>query len=256
MTSEPADDWPIDDGGYRVTAADLEFLGLDDAGVRAMMSRLAPLGMSPARFELFIEQLQRALSLDEITYVDVRLKGSAADFFSGKHKPLPSTKADLQRYFEKETDVLPDSLQIDELAERIASLWPTEEKGSRPSHRMFDLMHSLLGDLHPHSDYDIQVSSDELVDRATAYANIGTNQLFSMEDEYYHYIDPRYYPHICPALLNWASLQTKRLNGRHVDIVVFPSGGPDRLRDDSVADPRENTAQRFARSEWRLNPHG
>jgi hypothetical protein len=96
--------------------------------------------------------------------------------------------------------------------------------------RPFDAYHK-LGITRHGSDYDIQVSSDSLVDRARA--KLG---LLGLDDEYdirhptYRFIKKSLIYDIAPNLTNWATLQTDILL-RIVTIAAFPGSGPARIDD-------------------------
>lgn len=131
---------------------DCEFLDISPDQVEAWANREAPLGMTPTEFREFSKSLYDALAREGLAPadLDLRLQGSSARFFSGEHKSLP---------LESELLDNPEALaQMD--------IWFGEDQ-NRPLRRPFDSMHRLGLEDEP-SDYDIQISSDSMVEHAVA----------------------------------------------------------------------------------------
>ncbi len=221
---------PVDDSGYQVTTADCDFLGITPDAVAHWASREAPLGMSPEQFTQFRAALYDGLAADGIRpdQVDIRLKGSASNFFSGLHKTLP-TEAELQAH--------------NPAAAELFRQWRGDAP-TNPLRRPFDSMHRLGLDPAP-SDYDIQISSGAMTARAEA-----------IRQEYFPdepLIDPDYgYVNEDLAQLTFRDLYARAdeltaLLGREVVPVLFPEGGPP---DTSAT----GISSHFRPDDWRIEP--
>lgn len=225
--SKPNDPLPsLDDGkGYVATSSDLDFLGLAQADVVDLVRRERPLGMSRENYSWFCRTLFYALRRDGVTKADVRLQGSSAHFYSGWHKSMPE--------FEKEAmfDLLasrsPERPEVEE-AERISQTlraqWP--DPNNRPFRRPFDVMH-LVGLEEAPSDYDVQISSDQMMGilRDDLEFEGLDPDLMMVEDARYKFVKRGYAEYAFLFTSQWASRATVRL-GRPVTWVLFPSAGP------------------------------
>ncbi|WBQ07308.1 hypothetical protein [Kribbella sp. CA-293567] len=145
--------WPRDDSGYSIARRDLEFLRIDPRHVRWMLTGKSPMGLTPRLYQQFAGELLNALDQDRIkaSQVDIRLKGTAAGFFSGLRKTLP-TEAELAGQ--------PDAL------ERMREWFGSDER--RPLRRPYDAMYRLGLEPEP-SDYDLDINSTAAVRVARAY---------------------------------------------------------------------------------------
>ncbi|MCP9273838.1 hypothetical protein [Mycolicibacterium arenosum] len=218
---------PSDDSGYRVQPRDCEFLDISPEEVEAWATRRAPLGMTPAEFTEFNESMFGALVSEGIDTndLDVRLQGSSANFFSGEHKSLP-LRSELADYPEA-------AAQMDR--------WLGDDT-DRPLRRPFDSMHRLGLDDEP-SDYDLQISSDSMVDACQRHweANGSHGDLVNPK---YGFINKRVFQDLFPALWAWADDWSER-TGRPVVPALFPSSGPP---DTSSA----GVSSHFRDTDWRL----
>ncbi|WP_433592832.1 toxin glutamine deamidase domain-containing protein [Nocardia sp. CA-145437] len=199
--------WPTDPvTGYEVQPRDLEFLGLTHEQVEAWMAREAPLGMTPETYREWRTSLLEALHRDGIDTqgVDIRLRGSAADFFSGVHKKLPT---------------------LEELAdhpEARAKLqeWLGEDP-SRPLSRPYDSMYKL--GLEEPSDFDINISSNAMFERARAsWDPAGYVGELSKD---HGYLNKKLIEDEYPHLDSWAKEWSAR-TGRDMSYAVFDGTGP------------------------------
>ncbi|MFE6862792.1 hypothetical protein [Nocardia sp. NPDC057668] len=199
--------WPVDPmTGYEIKPRDLEFLGLTSEQVHAWMAREAPLGMTPEIYGDWRTSLLEALHRDGVDTraVDIRLRGSGADFFSGAHKQLPT---------------------LEELAgqpEAQARLreWLGEDL-DRPVSRPYDSMYKL--GLEEPSDFDLNISSHEMFDRAAA---VWDPELFEGQLSKDHgYLNKSLITAEYPHLLRWAEEWSARL-GREMSYAVFTGTGP------------------------------
>ena len=215
----------IDDGfGYRVRQSDLDFLQISSDAINSWHSRICPLGMSASQFSYFLETLEQALARDAIASVDVRLQGSAAHFFSGHHKEMPWRREDLVEEFRKNRRRVPAGFEIDEAEATMLRQWP---EPTRPKRRPFDAMFRL--GLDRPSDVDLQIASDEIVDRARQRITaLGIRpERLTVHSEHYAFVRKDLVEATCPSLHLW-SMHTSDVLRRNVTVAVFSSGGPPR----------------------------
>ena len=88
-------DPPICDGsGYRVRERDLRFLQIEPGQLELWRRGVAPLGVSTRQYDGLRAALAAALDREHLSSqdCDVRIQGSAARFFSGAHKVLPTSR--------------------------------------------------------------------------------------------------------------------------------------------------------------------
>jgi hypothetical protein len=247
MTSEPDVEMPSDGHGYRVTSRDLSLLSVSPSQVLAWRDRRHPLGMSQQRFGVFVSDLRSAIALDGLSMVDVRLQGSSARFFSGAHKPMPVDRDDIAEEIVRENG-FPETTRLDDAEAALNYWWPDPD--NRPRRRPFDVMHK-LGFTREPSDYDIQVSSEELRRRAEEYIH-GlrlTRTKIRVDNPDYGFIRKEIYLRICPALLNWSTIQTEDI-GRKVSLACFDENGPAELTGDDAS-----KSSHFREDDWRLVAH-
>jgi hypothetical protein len=215
----------IDDGrGYRVQVEELAFLRLGFEDMRAFCARRLPLGFTEPMFNQFVASLQVALKADALPGCDVRLQGSSANFFSSEFKPMPWHRADVFDVFRTERHRLPLPEELDSIESLLEEGWPGAQ--ARPMRRPFDSLRRVGIARYP-SDYDIQLSSDDLVLRAgDAVRALGIPVDKSRVDHPdYDFIRKDIFEQICPALWIWSLLQSDVL-GRSVTIAAFGSAGP------------------------------
>lgn len=226
-----AADWTIaDDNGYEVLPAHLEFLGLTADALANMKRHSCPLGMADEDYLVFCRTLSVALQRDSVSKLQIRLQGSSARFFSGYHKEMPWSRGEIIELFRTGRGKVPTTAQdVDSIEQMIASVWP--HTNPRPIRRPFDSMFRLGIDRYP-SDYDIQISSDEVLTKAKAHlykigADINDDTLFH---EKYRFVRKDLIEAVCPRLTRWALRQSTRLK-RGVTIAAFPSDGPPKTND-------------------------
>lgn len=164
--------------------------------------------MTPTEFKQFSSSLYDALSRDGFAPqdLDVRLQGSSARFFSGEHKWLP-TESELAAHPE---------------AQARANSWFGDDD-NRPLRRPFDSMYRLGLDDEP-SDYDIQISSDSMVE-ACRERWIADGSRENFVHPKYGFISKRTFEKMFPSLWEWAEEWTVQ-TGRPVVPALFPSAGP------------------------------
>lgn len=209
----PARGWPTDPRtGAPLSERDLEFLQWRP---EHWMRGEAPLGMTPTDYQQWRSSLLDVLGREGVPpdAVDVRLLGSGSEGFSGPHKPMWS-QADQQ---------IAGNL---EAQSRLAQ-WVGDDPdrlGSRP----FDSGYRLGVD-EP-SDYDINLSSDEMVARARElWEQRGRpGDLFSGAHQY---VNKEIAAEAFPGLDAWRRQWSEQLGpasgvGRDMSWAVFPSSGP------------------------------
>ena len=218
-SSDPMRDWPTDDSGYRVSEEDLKFLGLDAEQVGWWQHFEAPLGMTPEQFKEFTGTLNDALTKDglDASQVDIRLQGSSAQFFSGPHKFFPTELSLAEQ---------PDALA------RLREWMGDRAEADRPTRIPFDTMERLgvrdaEGQLAPLSDYDIQLSSDDMVDKARQAWNEmdPADRRPQLMHPKYDFADKGAVEAAFPELYAWKD-RWEELLGREVEPALFGSEGP------------------------------
>jgi hypothetical protein len=222
---------PADDSGYRIQPRDCEYLGISPEQVEAWANREAPLGMTPTEFREFSRSLYDALAREGLTPddLDVRLQGSSARFFSGEHKSL-----DLDTWIHDNPD-----------AQARVDAWFGDDE-NRPLRRPFDSVYLLGLDPDP-SDYDIQISSDSMVDTCRQRWEADGSQ-GDLVHRKYGFIVKEIFEDMFPSLWEWVDEWTER-TGRPVVPALFPSSGPP---DTSSAE----VSSHFRDSDWRILPEG
>src|SRR5690606_40368846 len=118
-----------------------------------MLTGEAPLGMTPQLYQQFCAEMLEALQRDGIAanQVDIRIKGTGAGFFVGKHKALPGRRE------------LADN---PEAAQRFRE-WLGDSQ-DRTRRRPYDLVWQLVLEAKPR-DSDLDINSTAIVSAARAY---------------------------------------------------------------------------------------
>lgn len=243
----------MDDSGYQVQQSDLTLVGVENEALEAMLDGELPLGMSSDEYEEFVNSLLYALQRDRVDVADVRIKGSAVNFFSGRHKLMPHEREDIYRLYIKYRENLPPAdinvsrLQLDRFVALIRGLWP--DGADRPKRPMFDALYS-LGIAPDRSDYDVQISSDrmyELVEQHFEYLNLKPGRI-EVDDPEYAYMDQKYVYMVFHYLAAWVEQMYSQL-GRPVEIAVFRSAGP------PPTSGNVGMTSRFRDDDWILQSH-
>ena len=187
--------------------------------------------MTPTEFRQFTNSLYEALARDGFTPedLDLRLQGSSARFFSGEHKSL-----DLDFQDNPEAQARVDS-------------WFGDD-AERPLRRPFDSMYRLGLDPEP-SDYDLQISSDSMVDacRERWVADGSPGNLFNSK---YGFVVKEIFEDMFPGLWEWADEWTAR-TGRPVVPALFPGSGPP-----DTSSIGKGVSSHFRDSDWPIQPDG
>jgi hypothetical protein len=236
----------VDDSGYRLTGRDLAFLQISSDAFRSCVRRELPLGFSSITYPAFTSGIRAALQDDGVDPedIDVRLKGSSTCFFAGLHKVLPTTRNDIVDAFRGLRGRFPQLFELDEIESRLGGQWPPPDT---PLRRPFDSMHKLRIDRVP-SDYDLQISNDEIVARCedlAARAQITVTREVTRHNVY-DFIRHDLVRSEFPRLTEFASVMSDAL-GRYVTLAVFGSGGPPD-RSAIVGD----LSAHFRASDWRI----
>ncbi|MFE3512329.1 hypothetical protein [Streptomyces sp. NPDC059129] len=217
--------WPRDDTGYLIQPRDLEFLGLTRQQVDWWRRYQAPLGTTPQQFKELSSSLYQALcsACEHPEEYDVRLQGSWAFFFSGRHKNFPT-----------ERDLAGQPLAL----ERLRAWMGSTPASERPARRPFETLYK-LGALDENgtpvgpSDGDIHVSSDLMVAAAQKKWDElkGAGKLTDADiqkgfiHQKYKFVNRTAVREAFPNLEKWMSVWKERL-GRPVVPSLFPSSGP------------------------------
>ncbi|MCX4676435.1 hypothetical protein OG413_14175 [Streptomyces sp. NBC_01433] len=217
--------WPRDDTGYLVQPRDLEFLGLSWQQVDWWRRFQAPLGTTPRQFKDMSSSLFRAMcgGCERPEDYDVRVHGSWAFFFSGRHKDFPT-----------EQGLAGQPVALERLRQWMGTTPPSE----RPARRPFETLYKLgaldeKGKPVGPSDGDFHISSDVMVAEARQkWDELKDAGKLSDEDLRKGFIHPKYsfvnrtaVREAFPDLEKWAAVWEERL-GRGVVPSLFPSSGP------------------------------
>lgn len=209
-----------DSGGYCVTDWDLSHLKLRLEDITNWRKHSSLLGMTVATYEGFCADLRQALRDEELIDFDIRIQGSSARFFSGPHKTFPHSEPEWIVEFRKNFGDLPTASEVG--AVRLAyNEWICFDQ--KPNMRPFDSMY-VLGLNRDRSDYDVQISSDEIFSRAQSYCD-GTAINLSPIDNRYGFVNKVVLERICPNLQEWMEDATDRLD-RTVSVAAFAAAGP------------------------------
>jgi hypothetical protein len=225
----------------------VRFLRLDMTQIRDWRERTTPLGMSRIQYDGFLRGLTDALRLDNVplTDCDVRLKGSSVEFFSGAHKVLPTTRIELIDLFGELRRRLPDPWEVSETLDRLTRQWLTD--GRFPKRRPFDSIYRLAVADEP-SDYDLQLSSDRVVNRCKeALVTLGVPpDEFRLNNPTYNFVNKRVAEAVLPNVLRFTFHMYDALR-RQVSVAVFPSSGPP-----DVSEHSPELSSHFRETDWKL----
>lgn len=238
-----------DDSGYCIRERDLRFLRLDDACVEAWRLGAAPLGMSPNQYEGMLTALDEALMNDGVEVApescDVRLKGSSANFFSGSHKPLPTSIEQSIDLFRELRGRIPEHFEVEEIRLRFFDQWIAD--GEFPAQRPFDSLYRLTVSREA-SDVDLQISNDLIVSRCRdIVTSMGQDPTtLRIAHPTYNFVRKDLVARACPNVRYFSERLSDAL-GRHVSIAVFPYSGPP----DTTAEHGGLSAHK-RNSDWRI----
>jgi hypothetical protein len=247
-TYEPA---ICDLSGYRLRKRDTDFLQIDQLHVDDCRARRRPLGLSERQYSSLVRTLREVLVADDLDpeSCDVRLKGSSANFFSSPHKPMVCTKDQIVDEFRRLRSRLPEEWEIEEVHDRLVSKWLRD--GKFPGQRPFDAMHK-LGIDRDASDYDLQISCDEIVARCEELVlQLGQDPTNArILHASYNFVRKDLVEVAAKNLYLW-TLRLSDSFGRGLSVAVFPSGGPPDVTE--TVDPPELSSH-FRQSDWLMWP--
>ncbi|WP_159080315.1 hypothetical protein [Nocardia suismassiliense] len=188
--------------------------------------------MTPDDYKKFVDELVKAAALDGITQIDVRLKGSSGQFYSGRHKQMAYNRDQIGGYIRQIRGDYALSFELDAIMEQLVSVW--DDPDNRPHERPFD-SYWRLGISGQPSDYDIQICSNTIAERARErLPEFGLTSEYDDKAPTYGYIDHKLVERAAPRLLFWSRRETERLR-RPVTIAAFPSEGPHQLTGEHAA---------------------
>lgn len=235
----------VDDSGIRLSVSHVEFVGIDGRDIADWRARRAPLGMSAYQYRQFCESLFSAAQADGLKDLDARLKGSAAAFYSGRHKSLPATWLEFENSLKQALGGTPPTpSDLDQLKERVAKF---QSYQGQPRRCPFDSMHKLGLHTAP-SDYDIQLSSDDIKSRCHALYNAVPTIAPSLQHPKYGFLDDGLVSVVVPMIMRWASNWTPVLK-RTVAVKAFGPEGPE----NKTATIGELSSH-FRADDWALRP--
>jgi hypothetical protein len=190
--------------------------------------------MSAYKYRVFCRSLFSAVRADRLIpeELDARLKGSAAVFYSGRHKSLPSTLPEFEKTLTRTLGRKPNPSELEQLNERVHRFQGFQ---GQPLRCPFDSMFKL----HLHadrSDYDIQLSSKEIESRC------------NVRHPKYGFLDDGLVSIAVPMILRWASLWTQALH-RTVNVKAFGANGPEN-KTTTIGE----LSSHFRSEDWGLQP--
>jgi hypothetical protein len=210
-----------DDHRKRLTQKQLRFLQLKAQEIMDWRARRAPLGMTPRQYRWFRASLHEAADRDGLSGFDVRLKGSAAVFFSGTHKPFPAS-VDSALQLAKANGRKLTRAQEAEIERAYDSF---SSKRSRPKSCPFDSMFR-LGLSRWRSDYDVQISGAEVAERCrTVFERENPSSRGQLVRPEYGFFEDKWFDEACPAIASWRDHCSATL-GRNVNVKAFDAKGP------------------------------
>lgn len=233
-----------DDSGIRLTVSHVEFVGLDGRGIADWRSRRAPLGMSAYQYRLFCRSLFLAARADRLKDLDARLKGSAAAFYSGRHKSLPTTWLEFANSLTQALRRAPTASELGQLGEQVQRFHSFQ---GQPRRCPFDSMFKLQLNTDP-SDYDIQLSSREIESRCIALHQAVPAIAPSLRHPKYGFLDDALVAIVMPMILRWAARWTL-VFGRTVAVKAFGAGGPEN-KTTTIGE----LSSHFRSDDWGLQP--
>jgi hypothetical protein len=217
-----------------------DFAGVSESDIHNMKTRAAPLGWSPRQWKQAQQELHAALRADGLKDADVRIHGSSTTFASLKNpeKSFPRSEEELVRRL-SEKAATPDQIQRAAEAYRAGGF---SDGSAVPRDMFWDASHRLgLGE---RSDYDVQISSDALEQRMTAYQAAHPDEAMRTTpgDQWQHWfwdtrpgpVEPAeagswkhwYVGEQHPTLNAWVRNWEREL-GRQVNLAGFNSHGPE-----------------------------
>lgn len=204
-----------------MTADQIAFLDLTAQAIMDWRARRAPLGLKPSEYRAFCIELHRVIDREGITELDVRLKGSAAAFFSAPHKVFPET-ADrcVELAQKKKTGRTPAAVRA--AYERFMA--GAADTLKRPP---FDSMFK-LGVASDRSDYDIQMSSGQIARRCREARDAATadeRARWELVRAGFGFFEDIWFDLACPLVASWSDDWSGRL-GRTVTVKAFDHSGP------------------------------
>ena len=244
-----------DGAGYVVRPQDLVFLAIPPEQYNAAVRRESPLGINPQSFPAFCGSLRRALVLDGVidhaeglhsgpdaAPIDVRLQGSASNFFSGPHKTMPKSRTHVFDAMVRSTPSRALPLhRVDVILSMISRQWPD----GGPTRRPFDSF-LRLGIENIPSDLDLQFSSSDMVDKIIKFLiaeNLDPSEL-KIKNDRYQFVRREFAETVFAHVSLWALRWAEDI-GRPVTWALFDSQGPPQTGDPS--------SSHFKNSDWRLS---
>jgi hypothetical protein len=231
--AEPEPSFPAlsDAGGYQLQQRDAVFIGVAIESLHAVIARAYPLGFSSAEdWQLCCDELRAALQADGLSDADVRLKGTAASFFShNPDKPFPQSGTDCRS--QAETNRLDGAA-----AETQWNGSPYAKVSALPNRCFWDCRQRLGIDSAP-SDYDIQISSEALRETMGVLYPDGMYRGRPVVSEHGGHFTHGVLLRTFGALATWSAEWQSRL-GRQVNLAGFSASGP------------SNDISRFSDDDW------
>jgi hypothetical protein len=234
-------DPPRDSSGYEITHDDLSFLNISDDSLGLWSEGSVPLTLDPDDYEHLKTSLRLALESDGIRDADIRLQGSAARFFSGRHKEMPYARAQLVEEFRKQFHRPPDPYELNKIVAKLAGRWPAPGPVQRP----FDALY-VLGAHPTASDLDFQISSADArrkMEKTAADLQVDIADITTNNDKYGFYLK-EYTERAFIHLSYWRTAATELVR-RPVSIAIFDEHGP--------ANSGNELSSHFRETDWMVS---
>ena len=167
-----------------------------------------------------------------------------AEVFSGHHKKMVWSRSEVLELYRSENKCVPMIGEFDEIFRKYSARW---QDRVRPTRRPFDVLFRSRLSPEP-SDYDVQVSSDQILGRArTRITELGVDPTdLTISSAAYNFVRKDLVEIVCPHLRLWSIRQTQALR-RLVAIAVFPASGPP-----NKEDTMGPLSAHFRESDWRI----
>jgi hypothetical protein len=190
-------------------------------------ARKAPLTLSPAEFNRFTHELYAAAEADGLDgRLDIRLKGSSARFWSNPTKSMPRNAAQAAEIYEAENNQWPSKAWCRTVAKRFAQWLGPDRVGDKdavPRYRPLNAL-PVLGISDDKSDIDLQISSDQAAQKASAVC--AADEVSPCKAEPYGFFHKassrKALPAITAVMKRWADTY-----GIDFTFAVFDNSGPD-----------------------------
>ncbi|MEV0665428.1 hypothetical protein ACIBI3_33525 [Actinomadura luteofluorescens] len=214
-----------DRSGYAFTEREYAFADVSPEEVMDMQAQRVPLGIDADQWTACVTELHEALTAEDITDADVRLKGSGARLCSeNPTKWFPQDEDELRAEVVKKNRNAPEEERTQRADEAVAVYRTAgfSQEGPKPAAPFFDCMYKLdaTGEA---SDYDFQIASDGLARRFQELQK--TSPDVEWRSRQGGHFKHRHLVQAAPALYEWAARWEDTFE-RGVTLATFDGQGP------------------------------